>query len=117
MNLVELQKLRVKLQNERTISGYLVSVGLATCGNAAGAEAIYEALEKTIREKNLENVKLMKVGCIGECALEPIVEVYDSEGNRYTYGGVTLKEVDVIVNQHLINGQVVQQRLLANLKK
>ncbi len=52
-----------------------VKVGQGSCGISAGAAKVYSALEKT----NL-NAKLTVTGCIGMCYLEPIVDVYDENG-------------------------------------
>ena len=51
-----------------------ISVGLATCGIAAGGNTIYEELEKEIKEKNLD-IFLTKTGCFGICNEEPLVNV------------------------------------------
>ncbi len=52
-----------------------VKVGQGSCGISAGAAKVYSALEKT----NL-NAKLTVTGCIGMCYLEPIVDIYDENG-------------------------------------
>jgi len=71
---------------------YRVVVGMASCGLAASADVIYDAIEKAINENELKGITLTSVGCIGECALEPIVEVYDKNNNRYTYCMVNEKK-------------------------
>jgi NADH-quinone oxidoreductase subunit F len=50
-----------------------ISVGLASCGISAGALDVYEEFKKQI--KNKEGFLLKRVGCIGFCYQEPIVEV------------------------------------------
>ncbi len=96
---------------------YRVVVGMASCGLAAGADVIYDVIEKTINENNLKNISLTSVGCIGECALEPIVEVYDKDNNRYTYCMVNEKKAKEIVEKHLIGGEVLNRYLIENFKK
>ncbi|MGI6210668.1 MAG: NADH-quinone oxidoreductase subunit NuoF [Bacilli bacterium] len=90
---------------------------MASCGLAAGADVIYDVIEKTINENNLKNISLTSVGCIGECALEPIVEVYDKDNNRYTYCMVNEKKAKEIVEKHLIGGEVLNRYLIENFKK
>jgi NADH:ubiquinone oxidoreductase subunit F (NADH-binding)/(2Fe-2S) ferredoxin len=51
-----------------------ITVGLATCGLAAGADAIYGALKQRLEQRRLD-VLLTKTGCLGACHQEPIVEV------------------------------------------
>ncbi len=119
-SLEELKKLREatndKLDLSKKANGYRVVVGLATCGIAAGAQPVYDRLVEAVRERGLNNVEVTEVGCIGECALEPVVEVYDQLGNRTTYGRVKVADVDTIIEKHLIGGEVITTKLLENLK-
>ena len=96
---------------------YRVVVGMASCGLAASADVIYDAIEKAINENELKGITLTSVGCIGECALEPIVEVYDKNNNRYTYCMVNEKKAKEIVEKHLIGGEVLSRYLIENFKK
>lgn len=50
-----------------------IVVGEGSCGIAAGAHKVYEALEKN-------GIKPEVTGCIGMCFLEPIVDIYSDEG-------------------------------------
>jgi len=52
-------------------------VGQGSCGVAAGAKKVYEALE---RAKAAGGFELGVTGCIGMCYLEPIVDVYNDGG-------------------------------------
>ncbi len=54
-----------------------IIVGQGSCGIAAGAQKVYDAIEAKINY--FENVNLGITGCIGMCYLEPIVDVYDGE--------------------------------------
>jgi len=51
-----------------------IAVGYASCGIAAGADRVLAAFEAEIKRRKLE-VLLTKVGCIGYCTVEPIVNV------------------------------------------
>ncbi len=50
-------------------------MGLATCGIAAGADRVYAALESAIRKQE-HNIQLRRVGCIGYCREEPLVNIH-----------------------------------------
>ncbi len=56
-----------------------IVVGQGSCGLAAGAGAVYTALE----EKLSGAASLSITGCIGICYLEPIVDVYAEDGKLY----------------------------------
>ncbi|MBC7322630.1 MAG: NADH-quinone oxidoreductase subunit NuoF [Acetomicrobium sp.] len=64
----------------------IVRVGMASCGLASGADSVYEELSKVLVGD--ENTILKKVGCIGLCSYEPLVEV-EIEGKRTIYGYMT----------------------------
>ncbi len=51
-----------------------IAVGYATCGIAAGGNAVLKAFKKIIKKKNL-NIYLTKTGCFGFCSKEPLVNI------------------------------------------
>lgn len=65
-----------------------ITVGMATCGLAAGADAIYETLQQRIEQRGLDAI-LTRTGCIGYCQQEPLVEVRLPGGGRLIYTQVT----------------------------
>lgn len=54
-----------------------VIIGEGSCGIAAGAGKVREAITALMNEE--ENFTLGSTGCIGMCFLEPIVDLYDGE--------------------------------------
>lgn len=63
---------------------YRVVVGMATCGIAAGARPVLNTIVEEVAKEKLP-VTVLQTGCIGLYTLEPIVEVFDKEGNKTTY--------------------------------
>lgn len=55
-------------------NGIRIAVGLGTCGIATGAEEVYQSLERAIRNLS-EDVLLTRVGCLGYCSEEPLVNL------------------------------------------
>ena len=100
-----------------TKGGKRVVVGMGTCGISAGARPILSAFVDEVAKRKLPNVIVTQVGCKGECTLEPIVEVIDENGVTTTYGLVTVADVDTIINEHIINGNVVANKTVEYLKK
>jgi NADH-quinone oxidoreductase subunit F len=85
-----------------------VTVGLSSCGVAAGAAHVYEAFRREFDERGL-STQLRRTGCIGMCYREPLVDV-DTEGlGRVTYGEVTEEQVARIVEEHIIGGKPVEE--------
>lgn len=54
-----------------------ITVGQGSCGIAAGAMKVYNALEA--RLDKAKGIELGVTGCIGMCYLEPIVDLYDGQ--------------------------------------
>jgi len=79
-----------------------VTVGLGSCGIAAGAHKTYEKI-KALKETENLSFDLKKTSCVGMCYREPLVEIVDETGT-YLYGEVDAdRAVEVIekhVNQH-----------------
>lgn len=119
-SLEELKKLREAAQSSldlRTLKdGYRIVVGMATCGIAAGARPVLTKFVEEVANRKIENVTVTQVGCIGECALEPIVEVVDKDGNRTIYGLVHVEDVEKILEEHIIGGKVLESKTLDYIK-
>ena len=52
-----------------------IVVGCGSCGIAAGAQKVYDAIETLVSDTSALGV----TGCIGMCYLEPIVDLYEGE--------------------------------------
>lgn len=61
-----------------------IIVGQGSCGIAAGANKVYDAIVREIESRNLD-VELTTTGCVGMCYLEPIVDVIDNNGKKTTF--------------------------------
>ena len=90
-----------------------VAVGLATCGIAAGAEGVYSRLVASLREHGLPTA-VKRVGCVGMCYNEPLVDVLAQDGRRYTYGPVQGDDIERIVLEHIVGGRPVEDLLVAD---
>ena len=76
---------------------------------SSNSPAIIEALEKEIKAKGLEDeIKVIRTGCFGLCALGPIMIVYP-EGCFYSE--VKVEDVPEIVEEHLLKGRTVKRLL------
>ena len=85
-----------------------ILVGQGSCGVATGAKKTANEFVKQITSLGLSNVIVDKTGCIGSCFLEPIVDVYNDEGNlEIRYIKVQPDKVSDIVNKHIVGGEPV----------
>ena len=77
--------------------------------SSSNSQQIIDALETEIAAKGLsEEVKVVKTGCFGLCALGPIMIVYP-EGSFYSE--VKPSDVPEIVEEHLLKGRIVKRLL------
>ncbi len=64
-----------------------ILVGMATCGQAAGAAEVLEAIREEVEKEKLPFI-VAETGCIGWCSQEPLVDVFVPGQARVTYGRV-----------------------------
>ncbi len=73
------------------------------------SQEIIETLEKEIAANDLtEEIKVVRTGCFGLCALGPIMIVYP-EGCFYSR--VKVEDIPEIVSEHLLKGRIVTRLL------
>jgi NADH-quinone oxidoreductase subunit F len=73
-----------------------IVVGQGSCGIAAGASKIYDALDKTLKADGIDT-ELSIAGCIGMCYLEPIVDIYVDDSSLIRLVRVGQDDVSTIV--------------------
>jgi (2Fe-2S) ferredoxin len=74
--------------------------------NAEGMKDHAKARVKELRMKGKGGVRINSAGCLDRCEEGPCVVVYP-EGVWYTY--VDEKDIDEIIDEHLVNGRVVDR--------
>jgi (2Fe-2S) ferredoxin len=99
-----------KLEAPRDIR---VVVGMATCGISAGANEVYDAFVELFKDRGITNITLEKVGCIGMCVYEPIVEVFEKGKDKVSYIYVDREKAEKIVDRHLLGGEPCEEFTLA----
>ena len=80
----------------------LIRVGAATCGLAAGAGEVIEAIEKEVNTLHV-NVTILHVGCIGCCYAEPLVDIKKPGKPRIMYRNVTPDTIREIIKDYLVD--------------
>ncbi|MDR2610423.1 MAG: NADH-quinone oxidoreductase subunit F, partial [Clostridiales Family XIII bacterium] len=91
-----------------------IIVGQGSCGIASGARKTSEELAAQVKVGGFKNVKIEKAGCVGNCYLEPIVDVYDDEGTLTArYVKVQPENVTEIVESHIRKGELAENLLIS----
>lgn len=93
----------------------IIRVGLGSCGIASGGRKVIAALEAKKKELGLD-YKIETTGCIGMCFYEPIVDVITEEGT-VTYGHVDAAMAEKIAEEHLQNGNLVEENVIYTSEK
>ena len=84
-------------------------LGYGSCGIAAGAAAVAEALETALAGSGHA---LEKVGCNGLCFAEPLMQYIDDEGRDHYYGRLDARSA-ASVAARLLAGEVPEENLLS----
>ena len=101
--------------NARHENGTQVIVGMGTCGIAAGARTIMTAILDEISKRGIQSVSVMQTGFIGMCQREPLVDIVRPGEPRVTYGNVKPEDVSRIIAEHLVNGRIVSDLVVAKI--
>ena len=94
---------------------YHIRISIASCGIAAGALDTLEAINQLIDSQHHGGVRVSKIGCLGLCALEPVVQVQVGEQPPVTYGRVTPDVARRILKEHIGKGLIVQEYVIENV--
>lgn len=98
--------LRVNLKANTTEKHILVCHG--TGCTSSKSPKIIENFRNILKEKNIENVKVIQTGCFGLCAKGPIVIIRPED---VFYAHVKPEDCEEIVNTHIVEGKIVERLL------
>jgi NADP-reducing hydrogenase subunit HndB len=110
-SLQDLEQLRLKAQQELTIrqtTGTTITIGMGTCGIAAGARQTMQAILKELDARGID-AHVATVGCIGMCSKEPLVDIDQAGKPRVTYANILADMVPRLIEEHLVKGNVVKE--------
>lgn len=89
-----------------------ITVHMGTCGIAAGARKVMEALLDEINKNNVEDVIVTTSGCAGLCSKEPMatVEIINESPVKYVY--LNEEKMRKIFKEHVMDGKAVEDYAL-----
>ena len=90
-----------------------VTVHMGTCGIAAGARDIMDALLKVMEEQDVSDVIVTTSGCAGLCSQEPMATVEIADEAPVKYVDLTADKIHKIFTEHVLGGQIVTDYALA----
>lgn len=114
-SLSTLQKLRDELKQLAASKATLndpesiiqVKVAMATCGIASGSKPVLEYIREELAKRSIPAL-VMQTGCMGYCYAEPTIEVTIPGKEPVTFGFVTTKKADEIIEKYIRKGEKVE---------
>jgi NADP-reducing hydrogenase subunit HndB len=117
LHIQDLAKIREKTRSLMTIregqGRAKVTVHMGTCGIAAGARDIMDALLGEIGKSGVQDVIVTTSGCAGLCNKEPMATVELPGQPPVKYGDLTPAKMRKIFAEHVLDGRMVTDYVLA----
>jgi len=89
-----------------------ITVGMGTCGIAAGAKKTLDAIVEAVKEFGLnDSVLLRQTGCMGLCYVEPTVEIAMPGMPTVIYGKMTSDTAKDLVRKHLVERKLLDNHI------
>ena len=84
-----------------------VIMHMGTCGIAAGARNVMNALLAELEEKDIKDVIVTTSGCAGLCSREPMATVEIMEAPPVKYVDLNAEKIKKILSEHVLGGKIV----------
>ncbi len=84
-----------------------VIMHMGTCGIAAGARNVMNALLAELEEKDIKDVIVTTSGCAGLCSREPMATVEIMEAPPVKYVDLNEEKIKRILSEHVLGGKIV----------
>jgi len=81
----------------------VIYIGMGSCGIASGADRIWKRAGEILQQEKIQ-AKLLKVGCIGPCYLEPLVDIRRPGQPRVCFNNVDELRLEKLIPNYLMNG-------------
>ncbi len=116
LTLADLKKLRETYAAEfharkADVHQVQITVGLGTCGIAAGALDLLTVFAEELVKAGVREVSIRHTGCMGLCHSEPTVEVAVPGMPTVIYGNVNGETGRKIVQQHIVRKLLVNDHI------
>jgi (2Fe-2S) ferredoxin/CRP-like cAMP-binding protein len=104
------------LQGSAAVAPYAqvrITVHLATCGIAAGAREVVNALVDEMSKEDRPHIKMQTSGCIGRCSTEPNVTVQVEGEEPVVYQKMNGEKMRRVFREHVLNGVAQSEWVLS----
>ena len=115
----ELRKLREYAKESLKVRGgeakAKIIISMSTVGIAAGSREVLMAIMDELEKRKFYDAQIVERGSLGLDTEEPVVGVERNEETIF-YGKVTPEFARRIVIEHVINGQIISENVIARGK-
>ena len=115
----DLKKIKEKTTKETSLrhgdANIKITVHMGTCGIAAGARAVMNALMEEMAEADRHDIRIVTSGCMGMCSSEPNVTVESKETEPIVYQKMDSNRMRQVFKRHVLLGEVQSDFALARM--
>ena len=94
----------------------MITVHMGTCGIAAGAKEVMDALLEEMAETDRQDIRIVTSGCMGMCSSEPNVTVEIKGEAPVIYRDMDRNKMRQVFKRHVLVGEVQTDFALARMK-
>lgn len=92
-----------------------ITVHMGTCGIAAGAREVMNALMEELAEADRQDIRVVASGCMGMCSSEPNVTVESLGAQPIVYQLMDSNKMRQVFKRHVLLGEVQTDFALAQM--
>ena len=115
----DLKKIKEKSNKETSLrhgkANIKVTVHMGTCGIAAGAREVMNALMEEMAEADRQDIRVVTSGCMGMCSSEPNVTVETEGAEPIVYKDMDSNKMRQVFKRHVLLGEVQTDFALARM--
>jgi len=115
----DLKKIKEKSNKETSLrhgdANIKITVHMGTCGIAAGAREVMNALMEEMAEADRQDIRVVTSGCMGMCSSEPNVTVETEGAEPIVYRDMDSNKMRQVFKRHVLLGEVQTAFALARM--
>jgi NADP-reducing hydrogenase subunit HndB len=119
LTIEDLKQIKEKTAKETSLrdgpANIKITVHMGTCGIAAGAREVMNALMEEMAEADRQDIRVVASGCMGMCSSEPNVTVEVQGSEPIVYQLMDSNKMRQVFKRHVLLGEVQSDFALAKM--
>lgn len=117
LTIQDLKRIKEKVKKDTALregeANVKITVHMGTCGIAAGAREVMDALLEELAETDRHDIRVVTSGCMGMCSSEPNVTVEIEGKPPIIYQHMNRNKMRQVFKRHVLKGEVQTNFALA----